>query len=83
MSTAAVAASHLAASSHDSSLNIIQALVWAAYGRIANSDLYLEIRGDVPPAEFVMAYYRQQQESAMAAWLKQTGLRRNRGDSDP
>jgi hypothetical protein len=27
---------------------------------------YLAI-GDVPPAEFEMAYYRQQQESAMAA----------------
>jgi len=31
--------------------------------------------GNVPPAEFEMMYYRQLEESAMVAWLKQLGLR--------
>ena len=38
--------------------------------------------GDVPPAEFEMTLYRQQEESAMAAWLKQTSVRYFRDDSD-
>ena len=34
-----------------------------------------------PPVEFEMAYYRQMEESAKAAWLKLTSLRKTRGDS--
>lgn len=37
--------------------------------------------GDVPSAESEMAYYRQQQESVMAAWLNQKSLRKSRVDS--
>ena len=37
--------------------------------------------GKLPPAEFEQAYYDQLEESAMAAWLTQTGLRNSRGDS--
>jgi hypothetical protein len=41
----------------------------------------LQSIGDIPPAELEMAYYRQQEESAMPARLKLTGLRESRGDS--
>ena len=37
--------------------------------------------GDLPPAEFEMAYYRQPQKSVMAARLNQKSLRYARGDS--
>jgi hypothetical protein len=37
--------------------------------------------GNIPPAEFEMAYYHQLEESADAAWLKQKSLRKSRDDS--
>ena len=42
----------------------------------------LEPIGNIPPAELEQAYCRQLEESAMAAWLKLTGLRNTRGGSD-
>jgi hypothetical protein len=36
-------------------------------GPIRSDDVQLELIGNVPPAEFEMRYYQQQEESAMAA----------------
>ena len=46
-----------------------------------NNRRLLEPIGNIPPAEFEMAYYRQLEESADAAWLKQKSLRKSRADS--
>ncbi|VAW74632.1 Mobile element protein [hydrothermal vent metagenome] len=40
-----------------------------------NNRRLLEPIGNVPPAEYEMSYYQQQEESAMVAWLKQLSLR--------
>jgi putative transposase len=47
-------------------------LEWADW---VNNRRLLEPIGNVPPAEFEMSYYQQQEESAMVAWLKQPSLR--------
>lgn len=48
----------------------------------ARRDAYgVEPIGNMPPAKLKPAYHRQQEQSAVAAWLKQTGLRRTRGGS--
>jgi hypothetical protein len=36
---------------------------------------------NVPPAELERAYYRQKEESAIAAWLNANSLRKTRGGS--
>ena len=46
-----------------------------------NNRRLLEPIGHVPPAEYEMMYYRQLEESAMVAWLKQPSLWNSRGDS--
>ncbi len=46
-----------------------------------NNRRLLEPIGDVPSAEYEMMYYRQLEESAMMARLKQPSIRNTRGDS--
>jgi putative transposase len=46
-----------------------------------NNRRLLEPIGYVSPAEYEMHYYETNKESAIAAWLKQPGLRSFRGDS--
>ena len=47
-----------------------------------NNRRLLEPIGNIPPAEFEMAYYRQIKESTDAAWLKTNSLRKTQDDSN-
>jgi len=52
-----------------------------AWGDWFNNRRLLEPIGDIPPAEFELMYYPQQDESAAAAWLNENLLRESRCDS--